>query len=120
MLIAIYFILKGIFFSNAAGGSIFSTVGVILIMGFGISLMMNALTHNSHATDTYINAMKSVAGRILKALGKGFVNPFRFIFSIAPKWVYQKVYKFFKGKVGDGPRTILSIIAAVLTVIILI
>ena len=118
MLIAIYFLLKNLLV-NVVGNTL-STVGVILIMGFGISLMLNTLTHNSHATDTYINGIRSGVGRIIRALVRGVTQLFRIVFYKAPRWVYRKAYGMLKGKVADGLRTALSIATAVLTVVILV
>ena len=120
MLIGIYFILRDIILKNQSGiWSVITLIGTLLIIGFGLSMMGNALTGNTHSTDSYTRRVHSLGGRIIRAILRGGWQLIRFVFYIAPHWVYRNVTELLQNA-HPVVRLIVAVFSYILTILLLI
>ena len=121
MLVLVYSILRNTLFTGDNLRSIIAFIITLIIVGYAFSLFGNSLTGSKRGTTAYSKGVKSLLGRAVTGLFTGGAYLLRFVCWTAPKWVYNKMMTILKTKVRrEWLRILISIAAAVLTVIVII
>ena len=118
MLIGILALLRALTLKGPFKGAI-TLIGVLLIMGFGLAMMGNAVAGNKKATSSYKKGLSSLLGKILVGICRGLCQLAKFIFWTAPSFIYKKLLESLKNK-KVFVRYLVAILGYLATVIILI